>query len=89
MSDLRSIDRTSSGKYNNGGFGDGPKTNEYVKFGHISEAGENPVLCLSNRDINERAREDRKSLERKLWEGASVGYKDSVGRPVRLVELVF
>ena len=28
-------------------------------------------------------------LEQKLWEGALVGYKDSVGRPVRLVELVF
>ena len=41
-----------------------------------SEAGVIPALCLSNRDIDERAGGQRKSLEPRLWEGALVGYKD-------------
>ena len=45
--------------------------------------------CVSATVISTKGHAFSKSLELRLWEGASVGYKDSVGRPVRLVELVF
>ena len=53
-----------------------PVDNSIYWIWTLSEAGGNPALCLSNRDIDERAGGQRKSLEPKLWEGAQVGYKD-------------
>lgn len=57
------------------------------------EAGANPALCLSNREIYERICVKSQSLERTLWEGGPSRQrhtlkvrdprKDKVGRPVR------